>query len=239
VATDFAAITDDFESDLDAIRSMIDAFDDPSKGLPKVRVSAANAATLLLAATFEEFVRSMARAVARKVVQTASSFSQLPSKLATTAWRRTMRSMTQLRIDNRNRFLSSDGGTSDPRSRFDGIYEFCKGDLSQDIYSDLVFNEHNMRPREINSLFGISGLPDVCRQASGEEPLFEHFNEDDKGRSHGLLLSVLDRFFDRRNAIAHSLNALQSSSADLIRYDIATFRAFGRSLCETVERYTS
>lgn len=239
MATDFAAITDDFQSDLDAILSMVEAIDDPSKVSPKVRVSAANAATLLLAATFEEFVRSMARAVARKVVQTASSFSQLPAKLATTAWRRAMRSMTQLRIDNGSRFLSPDGGTLDPKPRFDGIYQFCKGDLSQDVYSDLVFNESNMRPREINSLFGISGLRDVCRQASGERPLVEHFSEDDKGRSHGLLLSVLDSFFDRRNTIAHSLNALQSSSAYLIRYDIATFRAFGRSLCETVERYTS
>ena len=239
MATDFAAITDDFESDLDAIRSMIDAFDDPSKGLPKVRVSAANAATLLLAATFEEFVRSMARAVARKVVQTASSFSQLPSKLATTAWRRTMKSMTQLRIDNRNRFLSSDGRTSDPRSRFDGIYEFCKGDLSQDIYSDLVFNENNMRPGEINSLFSVSGLGNVCHRVSSKGPLVQHFKEDDEGRSHGELLSFLNDFFNRRNTIAHSLNTHQSSSADLIRYDITTFRAFGQSLCETVERYTS
>lgn len=237
MSTPFAVITEDFERDLKAIQSVVDAFDDPSKGSPEARESAANAATLLLAATFEEFVRSMARAVARKVIQAASSFSQLPSKLATTAWRRTMRSLTQLRIDNKGRFLSSDGGTSEPRSRFDGIYEFCKGDLSQDIYRDLVVNENNMRPREINLLFGISGLRDVCRQASSEEPLVEHFNEDDKDRSHGRLLSFLEDFFNRRNTIAHSLNAA-SSGPDLIRYDIATFRAFGRSLCETVECYT-
>ena len=239
MSTDFVAITDDFQKDLDAILSVVDAFDDPSKGAPKVRVSAANAATLLLAATFEEFVRSMARAVARKVVQTASSFSELPSKLATTAWRRTMKSMTQLRIDNRSRFLWSDGGTSDPRPRFDDIYKFCKGDLSQDIYNDLIFNENNMRPDQINSLFSVSDLSNVCHKASGEDPLVQHFKESDKGRSHGLLLSFLQDFFNRRNIIAHSLNAHQSRGADDIRYDIDTFRAFGRSLCETVERYTS
>ena len=239
MATDFAAITEEFESELDVIRSLVGAFDDRSKGSATVRASAANAATLLLAATFEEFVRTMARAVARKVFQTAGSFSQLPAKLATKAWRRAMRSMTQLRIDNGSRFLSPDGRTSDPKSRFDDIYEFFRGDRSRDIYSDLVFNENNMRPRQINSLFAISNLRDVCKQASGEESLVEHFKEDEMDRAHGRLMSFLDDFFNRRNTIAHSLNAHQSRGPDDIRYDIDTFRAFGRSLCKAVERHTS
>ena len=233
MTTEFAAITDEFDNDLDAIRSLVNTFDDPRQSTPKVRVSAANAATLLLAATFEEFVRAMARAYARAVVDAAGSFAKLPRKLANTAWRRTMETLARLRIDDRARFSSADG-VSDPQTRFEIIYEFCKGDLAQDIYNDLIFNENNMRPREINSLFSVSGLTNVCRKVSDKEAVVEHFDEHDRDKAHGQLISSLDEFFDRRNGIAHSLNSGSSSSPDRIRTDIDTFCVFGKSLCETL-----
>lgn len=233
--TEFAAITDEFERDLESIRSVVDTFRAASAGAAKVRVSAANAATLLLAATFEEFVRSMARSYAKQVVSARGSFARLPPRLATTAWRRAMRSLTHLRIDSSGRFSSPDGSSSDPWSRFDRIYRFCEGDLSQDIYGDLIYNENNMRPSEINSLFKVSGLGDVCRKASDKDPISKEFGEEDPGKSHSSLLGVLEGFFNRRNAIAHSLSSGRSSSADQIGYDIDVFRAFGRSLCETLE----
>lgn len=233
--TEFTAITDEFERDLDTIRALVDAFSDSSAGSAKVRVSAANAATLLLAATFEEFVRSMARSYAKQVVSARRSFSRLPPRLATTAWRRAMRSLTNLRIDSNGGFSSADGSTPDPRSRFDSIYRFCDGDLSQDIYGDLIYNENNMRPGEINALFKVSGLSDVCRRASDKIPLFEQLRAEDASRSHSSLISILDDFFDLRNSIAHSLNSGKSSSPDQIGYDIDVFRAFGRSLRETLE----
>lgn len=233
--TDFAAITDDFERDLDAIRSLVDAFRDSSTGAAKIRISAANAATLLLAATFEEFVRSMARSYAKQVVIARGSFSRLPQRLATTAWRRAMRSLTNLRIDSSGGFSSSDGSSPDPRSRFDSIYRFCEGDLTQDIYGDLIYNENNMRPSEINALFNVSGLSDVCRMASDKDPLSKQLREEDASRSYSSLISILEGFFSRRNTIAHSLNSGNSSSPDEIGYDIDIFRAFGRSLRETLE----
>ena len=47
----------------------------------------------LLAATFEEFVREMARAYARAVVASSKSIEMLPSRLAHAAWRRTMETL--------------------------------------------------------------------------------------------------------------------------------------------------
>ena len=52
---------------------------------PKLRIAAANSATLLVAATFEEFIREMAREYARAVVLGVEKFDKLPSDLVGTA----------------------------------------------------------------------------------------------------------------------------------------------------------
>ena len=78
VSTDFAVITEEFDNDLDAFRLLVNAFDDPQTSAPKARIAAANSSTLLLAATFEEFVREMARAYARAVVASSQSIELLP-----------------------------------------------------------------------------------------------------------------------------------------------------------------
>ena len=235
MASVYTVITDDFTADLGAIKSLVDAFDDPSKGAPKVRISAANAATLLLAATFEEFIRDMARAFAQEVVEKAQSFSMLPPRLATRAWRRTMETLARLRIEAPARFRSTEGESVDPQVRFENIYEFCSGDLSRDIFDDLIFNENNMRPREINSLFSFSGLSDVCQKVSEKELVVTHFDGGGTGASYGHLVARLESFFDRRNSIAHALSSRQSSGPSFILQDIQILEAFGRSLCVTLE----
>ena len=212
MATAYSAITDDFEQELDSIRSLVDAFDDPTKGTPGVRIYAANAPTLLLAATFEEYVRAMAKTFAREVVQATERFSELPGRLATRAWRRTMDTLARLRVDSTQGFLSTDGVRLDPQSRFEGIWAFCTGDLSKDIYDDLIFNENNMRVGEINSVFSVSGLSDVCRKACEMTPLIVYFGEDDGGKLHGFLTARIEGFFIRRNRNAHALNPGQSSA---------------------------
>jgi hypothetical protein len=198
VSTDFTIITEEFGDDLDAIRSLVNAFNDPHKGIPKARVAAANSATLLLAATFEEFVREMARAYARAVVAAADSFERLPPRLAGTAWRRTMETLARIRIDARSKVFSAESVFSDALTRFNIVYEFCKGDLSKDIYNELIYNENNMRPSEINSLFKVSELVDVCSKLADKKPLLENFGETEVGKAHGRLLSSLEEFFERR-----------------------------------------
>src|SRR4051812_9322478 len=98
MSSTFEVIVGDFIDDMAAIRSLVETFSDPHK-TPKARVAAANSATLLVAATFEEFVREMAREYARAVVRSTLSFDQLPSKLASTAWKRTMDSLSKVRFD--------------------------------------------------------------------------------------------------------------------------------------------
>ena len=232
---DFAVITDEFVDDLNAIRLLVNAFNDPQRAVPKTRIAAANSATLLLAATFEEFVREMARAHAKAVVTAATSLRDLPSGLATTAWRRTMQALARMQIDSRSNVFAEDSLFSDALARFNLIYDFCKGDFSKDIYQELIHNENNMVPREINLLFRVSDLRDVCLKLSDKKPILANFAEVEAGKAHGRLLVSLGEFFARRNGIAHSLNPSRSSGPDQILKDIDMLDAFGKALRETLE----
>ena len=234
MSSQFSIINEEFASDLAAIRILVREFNDPGKSPPKVRIAAANSATLLLAATFEQFVREMARAYAQAVVAAAPSFKHIPQRLAQTAWRRTMASLAQIEIDDGSTNFS-EIAASDALRKFQSVYAFCKGDKTQDIYDELIHNENNMRPGQINALFKLSDLKDACSQAATKTPLLTAFNEPDPKKTHGLLLSGLDDFFERRNEIAHALNPSHSSGADQLLKDVVLFEAFGNSLSETLE----
>lgn len=237
MASVFEVINEEFVDDMEAIRSLVVTFSDPQKST-KARIAAANSATLLVAATFEEFVREMAREYARVVVTNTESFEKLPPKLASTAWKRTMDALGRIRFDEEQAGTGTENSFAAAQARFSVIHDFCKGDLTQDIYRDLIHNENNMRPTELNGLFKVSGLGDVCRKLSDKQAMLEVFGETDVGKVHGRLISSLENFFERRNAIAHALNPGQSSGPDQIVNDINMLECFGKALCETLNELT-
>ncbi|MBG0798695.1 hypothetical protein IYX23_13560 [Methylocystis sp. L43] len=234
MASAFEIITEEFIDDMDAIRSLVVTFSDPQK-TAKARIAAANSATLLVAATFEEFIREMAREFARAVVANADSYEKLPKKLAATAWKRTMDGLSKLRFDGAQAGSAAESVFGTAQARFNVIYEFCKGDLTQDIYRELIHNENNMRPGELNGLFKVSGLPDVCAKVSDKQPILDVYGETEPGKAHGKLLLSLEDFFERRNAIAHSLNSGHSSGPDQILNDLTMLEGVGKALCITLE----
>ena len=233
MASSFEVITEEFFEEMEAIRLLVITFSD-QKNPPKARIAAANSATLLVAATYEEFVREMAREYARTVVTSTESFDKLPAKLAATAWKRTMDGLSKIRFDDDKTAPGTDVFGA-AQSRFTVIHEFCKGDLSQDIYRELIHNESNMRPGEVNNLFKVSGLSNVCLKLSDKSSILEIFGETESGKAHGKLLSGLEGFFERRNGIAHALNSGQSSGPDQIINDLIMLECFAKALCETLE----
>ena len=230
--SDFALITEEFNAELQAIRSLVSAFDSP-KGTPrKVRIAAARSATLLLAATFEEFVRDMARSFARKTVASTASFDKLPNRMTSSAWRLSMQGLSRIRIQPEQSSIE----ISKARGRFNAIFKFYNGDLTQDIYDDLIHNENNMLPGQINALFRISGLKNICSKVADKQPMLANLGEDEPGKAHERLREQLEAFFDRRNFIAHSLGSAQSIGPAQIQRDIDMFMAFGESLPETLDQ---
>lgn len=238
MATDFELITEEFREDCAAIRVLVSNFDD-LRQLAKTRVAAANSATLLVAATFEEYIRQLARQYAKEVVRNAASLDQLPPAMLTAAWKRTMEGLAKIKFESSQFNVSNGNIFGVAQNRFTVIYEFFRGDLTQDIYQDLIHNENNMRATEINGLFRVSGLINICLMSSDKAPLLEYLGEIEKGKAHGKLLNSLDEFFDRRNKIAHALNLRQSSGPSQIKSDLDMFECFASAITETLNCSTA
>jgi hypothetical protein len=150
-----------------------------------------------------------------------------------------MEALARVRLNATEEGFSRDNVFAEALARFTVTYEFCRGDLSQDIYQDLIHNENNMRPQEINSLFNISGLRDVCLLASADGEFMGLLGEVEPGKAHGQLVQRLEEYFERRNQVAHAINAMRSSSPEQISTDIALLRSFGNALCAVLEHQAS
>jgi hypothetical protein len=92
-----------------------------------------------------------------------------------------------------------------------------------------------MRPSEINGLFKVGGLSNVCAEACKQTELKSFFETKDNGKAHGEFLSAVERFFERRNEIAHSLNSVSSISPEEILREVEMFGAFPKDLCTVLE----
>lgn len=235
--TVFSVIKDDFLEELDSIGALVDAFDQPGS-VAKTRVASVNSSVLLLAATFEEFIREVAKEYARWVVSKAENVDALPSKLTETAWKRTLEGLARAKLKiNGTSVLETVSRTS--KTKFDAVCGFISGDLTQEVFDDLIHNENNMRAGELNSMFKVSGLSNVCTKICERDEVQHFFSETDVGVAHGLFIRQNDDFFERRNAIAHSLNAGSSVAPDQVRKDIAFFKATALSLCALLDELTA
>lgn len=237
MATVFEVITEEFLEDAEAIRTIVSILDE-KKGVAKARVAAANSATLLLAATFEEFVRQMAKEYARYAVAKAGAVEKLPVKIIPVAWKRTMDNLARIKFAQESNGDSRNSTFLEAQSKFAVVHDFCRGDLTQDIYDELIHNDNNMRPGEINSLFRVSGLGDMCNLLSGTVEILQFTGESEQGKSHGRVKSLIEDFFERRNGIAHSLNHGSSSSPQEIAKDLEFFSVFAKAMQLTLDEKT-
>lgn len=236
MTTVFSAISDEFLADLAAITELISVAQAP-RNSARSRIASVNSSTLLLAARFEEFIRELGRQYARETVSRCVESSQIPRRLTATAWKRTLEGLARAKIDT--------GGTPEPtevisrqaRSSFEAVCSFLEGDTTQDIYASLIHNENNMRPNQLNAVFSICDLKDVCSKISEGPDLSSYFDEEDSGKVHGMLLIRLNDFMEKRNDIAHSLNPGSSSVPDNLLEDVAFFKALALSLAETLPQH--
>lgn len=236
MASAFDVISDDFLADLNAISDLV-ALVESNGGSSKSRVASINSATLLLAATFEEFVREMGRQYARELVQLTDDPRRLPRKLSAAAWKRTLEHLARAKVDTGGTQIPLTQVAANARSSFDAVCKFLEGDSSQDIYGVLVHNENNMRPDQINSIFTISDLSDVCKKISDNDFLKQYFGEDDAGRTHGKLIISINDFMEKRNSITHALNQATSASAAQFLNDIELMKAIALSLAASLPGY--
>ena len=234
MTTAFSVVVEDFDKELASMRQLVNIGQDKSAST-RARVATIHATTLLLAAAFEEFVRQLAREYAIQVVNKAGGVSDLPDALLETAWKRTFNELARSIRNGRPKKEALEISARQARPKIDALCAFIEGDIKQDIFAHLIHNENNMRPGEINRLFKVSGLCDVCLQICRQASLKAFFRQEDDGKTHGDLLAALEGFFNRRNEIAHSLNSARSSAPEEVSRDIDMFLAFSKDLGATLE----
>ncbi|MCA3364583.1 MAG: hypothetical protein INF79_03080 [Roseomonas sp.] len=235
MSTVFSVIIDDFHQALLPLKDIVQD-GQAKKSSMLARVASVNAATLLLAATFEEFIRQMARQFAIEVVASAGKIDDVPYALLETAWRRTLHVLTQSnKSDGVSKKEALRFAAKRARPTIDALCSFIEGDIGQDIFENLIHNENNMGSEEINQLFKVGGVSNICIETCKSGALKAFFEADDDVATHTALLSALKGFFKRRNQIAHSLNSKNSSSPNEILRDICIFVAFSSDLGRTLE----
>ena len=176
----------------------------------------------------------MAREYARGVVTGLNDPRRIPKKISATAWKRTLESLARAKIDTGGTPMSLDHVSNEARARFQSICDFLAGDLSQDIYQSLIYNENNMRPGEINSAFSVSDLKNVCEIICSERVMKEYYQEEDAGKVHGAFVVEVNDFMEKRNTIAHALNAGNSIGADDFHKTVKLMEAFSSALATSL-----
>ena len=232
----YAVIVEDFDEELTSLKDLVQIATTAS---PRTRVAAIHATTLILAAAFEEFVRQMAREYAVQVVKKSSNISDVPQTLLVTAWKRTFEELSSSKWSTDDRQGALEVAAKRARVKIDALCAFMEGDIGQHIFDDLIHNERNMRVDEINRMFRISGLSNVCMQICEQASLKQFFDQDDRNHTHGHLVSAIKSFIDRRNEIAHSLNPSISNAPEEVFRLIEMFRAFAKDLSATLEAVTA
>ncbi len=234
----FHVIYDDFIADLQSIVDLVNIVEQAG-GSAKSRVASVNSATLLVSATFEEFIRETARQCAREVIGRTQNVDALPRKLAQTAWKRTLEELARAKIDTGGTPLPLAQIAAAARASFDSLCKFIEGDTSQDIYKYLAHNENNMRPDQINAIFKVSDLGNICLKIAEMNSLHVYFGSTDAGSVHGKLTQYLNDFMEKRNSIAHNLNPGSSSSVDIFIRDVEFLKSFASSLADYLKlRFT-
>ena len=204
-----------------------------------MRVASINSITLILAVTFEEFVRQMARKRAEQTVTNANQVPDLPHVLIENAWLRTLDDLRRNRLGQNSDREVFAAAVNAARSKVEAVFQLVEGsaeNVNQSFFMTIIRNERHMRAQEITKLFKACGMERICVQLCGSGSLMAYFKEDDMGKTNGYLTAKLDDFFKRRNIIAHSLGTQSSPGDKTLIEDLEFFRALAQDLSICLER---
>ena len=235
--SEFSVILEEFETDLQSLKKLIELGQN-SENPSKVRIASINSITLILAATFEEFVRQMARKRAEQTVTNAKQVSDLPHALLENAWRRTLDDLRRNRLGQNSEKEVFAAAVNAARSKFEVVFQLLEGsteNVGQNFFMTIIRNERHMRAQEITKLFKVCGVEGICVQLCGNGSLMAYFKEDDRGRTNEHFNAKLEDFFKRRNIIAHSLGTQSSPGDKTLIEDLEFFSALAQDLSVCLE----
>jgi hypothetical protein len=231
--TAFALIFEEFSAELNALTNMV-VTPTESEGHTqpaKARIAAGNAATLLLAAVFEEYVRQLVKAAFREKSNCAKGIQDFPKDIAANVWRLTLQNLARVNIED------VEANPQDYEARLAAIVAFSlKKDISSDVAEALAHNENNMRPQQLTQLFNQIGVKKIMHKSCEDQDMLAYLGSDNTDHAYQHLAAALNDFFKRRNYIAHAIQLNNSSGPVQLNKDIQLFFTFGRALQRALDR---
>lgn len=231
MALAFDANLDQFAAELKALSELAAMSGAAGTASARARIAAGNGATLLLAATFEDFIREQVKSVFQYKLSDGGNVSTFPDRLPAVVWKRSLESLARSSFDD----LVADSSAA--ISQIDLVTAFCfRGELSDAVSDALAHNDVNMRPSEIGRLFNQIGIKSIIAETCQNDELVGLFGAGSAGKTTSTVETFLEDFFRRRNAIAHSLGKGSSSGPAGIDRDIELIGGFGKALTATLIR---
>lgn len=225
--TAIEAITDDFRRELATIRDLLNVISQlPPETARRtgVRLASANASMLLLAASFEEYVREAAKDHAEYLIQNATA-AGLPPALLGAIWERALFLLRGQKFGKQG--FDQEGAIS----QLTALRSFCL-ELRPDrrVAAMIGYNANNMTVKEFNDVFKRLGLDDYLAQLSISQHLADLTKSESAVETRDRLAATWKDFYEERNQIAHSIGAYNTTGVgDIIRY-IAMFEAVAEAV---------
>ena len=228
MSTNYSSITNDFHkrlANIEFLDSKLNVKD------PEILVEISRASILLISSGFEEFVRQIATEACKRVVKNAKSLKYIPDALLQTAWNRTFEVISS-NLDKKLPHLEKFHQASNfAKPKIDALFGFIHGDLNQDIFDDLIYNKYNMKAQELNSMFRVCGIKNMCIEISKSKNTKKFFGP--LGDLNTQLTNTLNQFMIRRNEISHSTGYPSGNFSTIS--DIEFFRALTKDICLVLE----
>lgn len=221
------AICDEFHEELEGLLDFAQIGKPASETSlsPRARIAAANGATLLLAALYEECIRQLVKSTFNQRRESVKDIGDFPDKLAASVWKRSFEKLA------RRSFNDIQGTYSVTNGEIRKILDFClKGDLRSDVSSFIAHNENNMRPDEMASLFKQIGVLNLIGKLGLCKDLQKFTGLENQNHCSEKIKSDIEDFFRRRNEIAHAIQMASSIGPSEIAKDVTLFKAVTSSL---------
>lgn len=226
----FDLISADFDKELRTIRRLLQrAYMPGPSGVADadVRIAASNASMLLVAASFEEFVRESVKEYVGWVTSQVSKFEDLPSELPSAVWERSLHILGGAKFGARNFDRSA------AVLAMKNLQYFCLlEDPTIPVAEIVSYNRNNMRSTEVNAMMKRLGITDYCG-VIGRNPRFvAFFGAPSPDKAHAEFLSHWDGFYETRNEIAHSIGSLKVTGVTDIERHLDFFLEVAAAVAE-------
>lgn len=179
---------------------------------PQTRIVAANAIHLYISAFFERAARELAKAFLQAAIEKGIPEDRA-KKIRAGAWDKVSEELRS------KPFGSRDFDIGDAESGV-SVLSACLGpELSQAIGRKAVYNRRNLRPKELNVVFGRIGVVQVADKIGRCREYKEFFGVAKVSEAQDEFIQYLEEFYIERNDVMHDLEAMRSRGAtDVDRY---------------------